>query len=102
MAPPSEPAGTAIPPAVAAVPGPLRPDIVRQAVAFAVAEAQRQAAAGLPVPAAAQALLRWASRRRAIIELAVAELRTDEAVSPEVRQAAVEILEQALAVGLLY
>jgi hypothetical protein len=81
-------------------PPPLDP--LRGAVEFAAAEAVRRAEAGATVHAGAHEVLRWASRRRSVIELAVVQIAGDEALSPPIREAATAILQRALLVGLLF
>jgi hypothetical protein len=77
-------------------------DPLRGAVEFAAAEAVRRAEAGASVHAGAHEVLRWASRRRSVIELAVVHVAGDDSLTPAVREAATAILERALVVGLLF
>jgi hypothetical protein len=94
----AEPAVHPVPP----LPADARPDPFRGAVEFAAAEAARQAEAGATAQAGAHELLRWASRRRVVLEQALAVLGANEQLSPAVRDAAVAIVERALRVGLLF
>jgi len=87
---------------VAALPPETPTDPFRGAVEFAVAEATRQAQAGATAHAGAQDLLRWASRRRIVLERAAGVLGADDQLSPVVRDAALAIVERAMRVGLLY
>jgi hypothetical protein len=47
-------------------------------------------------------VLRWASRRRAVIELALAKVKEDDELDAPTRETAEAILERVLAVGLLF
>jgi hypothetical protein len=77
-------------------------DPLRGAVEFAAAEAVRRAEAGASVHAGAHDVLRWASRRRTVIELAVVQVAGDDALPQPIREAATAILQRALVVGLLF
>jgi hypothetical protein len=77
-------------------------DPLRGAVEFAAAEAVRRAEAGASVHAGAHEVLRWASRRRSVIELAVAHVAGDDTLTEPIREAATAILQRALVVGLLF
>jgi hypothetical protein len=76
--------------------------VVDPAIAFVVAEAVRQAQRGATVESGAYEVLRWASRRRAVIELALAQLKGDDELDAATQEAAAAILERVLAVGLLF
>jgi hypothetical protein len=69
-------------------------DPLRGAVEFAEA--------GATVHAGAHEVLRWASRRRSVIELAVAQVASDESLTEPIRETATAILQRALVVGLLF
>jgi len=69
---------------------------------FAVQEAVRLAREGASTQAAAYDVLRWASRRRTVIQAALDEVRDDATIDPSTRDAAAEILERVLTVGFLY
>ena len=77
-------------------------DPLRGAVEFAAAEAVRRAEAGATVHAGAHEVLRWASRRRSVIELAVAQVASDDSLTEPIRETATAILQRALVVGLLF
>jgi hypothetical protein len=104
---PSSPSQSAPAPRIATplTPAPL-PDaaalVVDPAIAFVAAEALRQAQRGASVEGGAYEVLRWASRRRAVIELALAQLKGDDELDAATRQAAAAILERVLTVGLLF
>ncbi|MDP9074587.1 MAG: hypothetical protein M3N98_10520 [Actinomycetota bacterium] len=74
-----------------------------EAVLFAVTEAQLLVLQDEPVDRGARELLRWL-RRRKVLELAVQRVSQDAALVPEevTRQKVTELLEYALATGLLY
>jgi len=69
---------------------------------FALHEAIRLARQEPSTQAAAHDILRWASRKRTVIEAALDELRVDTTVDADTRDAAICILERVLAVGFLY
>ena len=86
-------------------PAPLRDTVVPvvdPAIAFVAAEAVRQAQQGATVEGGAYEVLRWASRCRAVIELALAQLKGDDELDAATQEAAAAILERVLAVGLLF
>ena len=76
--------------------------VVDPAIAFVAAEAVRQVQRGANVEGGAYEVLRWASRRRVVIELALAQLKRDDELDAATQEAAAAILERVLAVGLLF
>ena len=76
--------------------------VVDPAIAFVAAEAVRQAQRGATVEGGAYEVLRWASRRRAVVELALAQLKGDDELDAATQEAAAAILERVLTVGLLF
>ena len=76
--------------------------VVDPAIAFVAAEAVRRAQRGATVEDGAYEVLRWASRCRAVIELALAQLKGDDELDAATQEAAAAILERVLAVGLLF
>jgi hypothetical protein len=54
------------------------------------------------VEGGAYEVLRWASRSRAVIELALAQLKGDDDLDAATQAAATAILERVLTVGLLF
>ena len=89
------------PPTPAALPVPVAP-VVDPAIAFVAAEAVRQVQRGATVEGGAYEVLRWASRRRAVIELALAQLKGDDELDTATQETAAAILERVLSVGLLF
>jgi len=86
--------------AAAAGPPPnVAPDQPRR---FAMEEAIRLAGQGRTTQAGAYDILRWATRRRTVIQAALDELRLDTTIDADTRDAAAAILEHVLAVGFLY
>ena len=89
------------PPTPAPLPDAVVP-VVDPAIAFVAAEAVRQAQRGATVEGGAYEVLRWASRCRAVIELALAQLEADDELDAATQEAAAAILERVLTVGLLF
>ena len=89
------------PPTPAPLPDAVVP-VVDPAILFVAAEAVRHAQRGATVESGAYEVLRWVSRRRAVIELALAQLKGDDELDAATREAAAAILERVLAVGLLF
>jgi hypothetical protein len=65
-------------------------------------EAVRQAQRGATVEGGAYEVLRLAPRRRAVIELALAQLKGDHELDGATQEAATAILGRVLSVGLLF
>jgi hypothetical protein len=106
---PPPPSRSARPPRIETPPTPTPPlplpdadSALDPAIAFVAAEAVRQAQRGASVEDGAHEVLRWASRRRAVIELALAQLRLDDELDAATQDAASAILERVLTVGLLF
>jgi hypothetical protein len=76
--------------------------VVDPAIAFVAAEAVRRAQRGATVEDGAYEVLRWASRCRAVIEQALAQLKADDELDAATQDAAAAILERVLTVGLLF
>ena len=76
--------------------------VVDPAIAFVAAEAVRQAQRGATVEGGAYEVLRLAPRRRAVIELALAQLKGDHELDGATQEAATAILGRVLSVGLLF
>ena len=76
--------------------------VVDPAIAFVAAEAVRRAQRGATVEDGAYEVLRWASRCRAVIEQALAQLVADDELDAATQDAAAAILERVLTVGLLF
>jgi len=77
---------------------------VEEAVRVAFTEAHLLAHQDIPVDRAARDLLKYVSRRRSVLEVAIIRVGEDVETAPDplIRQRAVEVLERALELGLFY
>ena len=93
--------GIAVPSPPAALTDGATP-LIDPAIAFAASEAARQAVIGATVETGASEVLRWASRRRTVLEAALTRLSEDDGLDAATQAGAAAILERALNIGLLF
>jgi len=77
---------------------------VEEAVRVAFTEAHLLAHQDISVDRAARDLLKYVSRRRSVLELAIIRVRDDVEVAPDpaIRERAADVLQKALEIGLFY
>jgi hypothetical protein len=86
------------PPAAEQKPSPPKTDPAD----FVFVEAVRISQTDASARSGALEMLRWTSRRRAVIEQARDRLQADAELQPETRAQALALVEQALDIGLLF